>query len=608
MGGKKHNESDASFSQRKRDESISPFSWSLKTCLLYGGAGIVAGVVGYYAHKWLKGTFEDQTDELIKSEYSRYEAKHHRSAEAVKRFVLEQSGTKRREAIINLVRNIEFHFYRNQQISDATALRSLSNIQLFIHSTFDVMPLTDLLRDNSSRLTPAEKHHNFNKVKVLCFCRLVTSLYVLLLRLWIHRIEINILGRQWLPQLIASSDGDKVSDDDLKTLQRELETCEAALGRSPIKSATTSSSLQQLHKSSLDGGDINSAEFHSSISESDLSSASKISQPMNSTQKKIDLFSCSRQSQYSTRQYATLYPPSDSTATVSSEANYVFLTSTRWLEHQPGLSIYPNLVKPIVEDILKEILPQHFINISILQDFLNQICDRLELQIFSPNVVGIPSAFEQTEESSAPSLLIVNALLPELINPFGLAPQRAPGTPPQSCQDPVDYSELPTISTSQRRHEETGAMEKAKVSSSSYHFDTSTLKSDDEKRFVQGCLAESRDLLESSAFRLALISSRQSLLAKVVELILEKFPQSTQNGDSFPLCRVFGRLCGVSELLLVEVPEGSQTNNALHNQRYLTNDRNEFAALFGELKSVEYFCGAVYLPSIMCPDLLSATV
>lgn len=570
--------------------------WSVTTCLLYGGAGLLAGVLGYYGHKWIKDSGDSQLNESTTKAYEQHETKHHRGSEAIKRL----SGCSRRDAIVSLVRRIEFHFYRNQQISDVTALRSLSSIQSYINKTFNVTPLTDLLRDNPSSLTPAEKHHSFNKIKVLCFSRLLSALYVLLCRLWLHRIEINILGRQWVPQLIKSLEGATVSNEDLKTLQRELDACELAVQRYPatsnrpttnssvIKSKDVSSSSNQTN-STLNrmDPDVSSSEFHSSMSESDMSSATQTDSKIETKLK--PLFQRSRISQYHPRQKVAVFPPSNSTS-LNSEANYVFLTSTRWLEFWPGVAGCPNLVKPIVEEVLADTFPQHLISLTTLQNLFYMMCHKLESQIFG---------------SADHAPIIVDLLLPELFTNMeaNTPPASSPSAPvnegnsidslvSETIETPVAEVTKKSASILSGWEDDSGRDDEA--SRQIYRFDISSLTSEDDKNFVHGCLAETRDILECSGFRCAFVASREALLGKCLELLVEKLPAAVLSGEPFPLCRIFGRLCGVSDGLLVESSEDND----------VPDDNNEFSVLFGELLSVENFCGSVYFPSIMCPDLM----
>nr|AND95587.1 Peroxisome biogenesis factor 3 [Chromera velia] len=91
---------------------------------------------------------------------------------------------------------MNLHFQRNQHVADDTVKKGLVRVRANLFKLFCIDQVTVKLREQSNRLSPEEKAALFDQIKIECVSRTLASVYVLHLLLLLHRLEINIIGRQ----------------------------------------------------------------------------------------------------------------------------------------------------------------------------------------------------------------------------------------------------------------------------------------------------------------------------------------------------------------------------------------------------------------------------
>lgn len=102
------------------------------------------------------------------------------------------------------VGRLQYHFLKNQKISDKTVRKSFHKARNSLYKQFHIDQITCTLREQNAKLTPQEKSMFFNQIKVECLSRLISALYICHLALLLHRIEINIIGRYAYSKQIES--------------------------------------------------------------------------------------------------------------------------------------------------------------------------------------------------------------------------------------------------------------------------------------------------------------------------------------------------------------------------------------------------------------------
>ncbi|CEM40076.1 unnamed protein product [Vitrella brassicaformis CCMP3155] len=163
---------------------------------------------------------------------------------------------------ISLGRSAEWkmtlHYQRNQKVSDMTVKKNLENLRTKLFELFEINDLTQTLRDNSHQLSPDQKSAYFNQIKIQCLSRAVSSLYALHLLLLLHRLEINIIGKQMFgDDRRAGTEQEKAHDENYAFLSSTRYIQEAEGLRVIVKGVTRAveacaGELQPQHELSLE--------------------------------------------------------------------------------------------------------------------------------------------------------------------------------------------------------------------------------------------------------------------------------------------------------------------------------------------------------------------
>eukprot|EP00386_Alphamonas_edax_P011799 GDKI01037133.1.p1 GENE.GDKI01037133.1~~GDKI01037133.1.p1 ORF type:complete len:379 (+),score=80.64 GDKI01037133.1:47-1183(+) len=147
--------------------------------------GLIVGGLAYVGRKlYLKAK---ELNDLINNQIP--------SAELLQQLSLGQS----QEWKMNL------HFQRNQKVADVTVKKTLQRAKAALFKLYEIDEITNILRDQSTTLTPEQKGQHFNRIKVQCISRAVAASYVVHILLLLHRIEINLIGRQMFTDQQADS-------------------------------------------------------------------------------------------------------------------------------------------------------------------------------------------------------------------------------------------------------------------------------------------------------------------------------------------------------------------------------------------------------------------
>lgn len=439
----------------------------------------------------------------------------------------------------------DIQFQDNQKISDFTALRGIASAQHYLTELFNVSRIVHLLQEsknNTVPLTPREQRQHFDHIKTLCFAKIITALYIVLVRLWAHRIQVNLLARQHLHKLVTEIRSRR-AEENIVAVQTLVDVAWRS-GALPF-TVSSSDTETRVHPETI-------------------------------------AFTRKRLSSYHPRQNPTLIiEPAHSTSSIAVQyrAHYIFLSITCSLETSAYYNDMGNCVLEAVTACMRNTSPQDKTTFYGVKQLLHQIMEQVDTVLFAtPNE----------------TFLYDSSLIPrKTITWLGMFQGTA------FAGDTECDGGQPVLTNAERSASATKVEKRVavpsipccddvgpEVSEGRLDASPSAAKEPDEQQWVKGWSAEAQDIVESPCFRSVFHASRAELVDVMLKGVAEQLPEGSRGAASFPLCRLFGSLSSVADHVLREQASESTLETGV----------NVYMNRFAELQRVNELCRAIYFP------------